>query len=783
AGARDFFDAVAAEPFSFWTDPDDRRINTGILNFSRLVLLREVMQAQADSQKAIWAAAFGWAALRQAPDPSRGQAQDAARGEGDPAFGGDSPQTQAVRTAAAIQMARDEWPWLGPLVFTRWQAEGERDPRAGFALFGLDGTPSPLGLPLMSEAAAKPVLTAGRYAPDDARIAYPSTWRVLSDGADAPQNDPSPVVVTFRGTRLDLTVRRGPYRGYLWVTIDGAPANSLPRDEQGRSFVVLYDPLAQAAEVTLARGLSDGEHRAEISAEGGWGQWPIASWTVARERDSLSLPTWLGVGLGAVAGAITWRVSASARRRVGAWARERGTRNAQQVVERAVWVGLFGSGALFYLSPNIALSWLLLALLALFTLWQPVGGLALIAFAIPFYVQPTSLGIGSYAVVEVVVVLCAAGYLGRGLVALMRSPRARAEHFWRTRASRLWRQLSVMDWVVLGWVACGVIGVMSAENVGVANREFRVVIVEPALYYAMIRASRANVRPLINAFLAGATVIAVKAVADWITQSDLIAAEGVLRARSVYFSPNNLALYLDRAVALALSLALFGRTRRAWYGAACAVMMLALYLTFAKGTWLIALPMALLFIGLTRGRKVLLGSLGVLALIVVSLLPIAGTERLRSLLDLSGGTGFIRLQLWQSALAMIRDHPLWGVGLDNFLYQYRTRYILPAAFAEPGLSHPHNILLDFWTRLGLPGVGLLLFMLTAFWRRARAVYRRLPEGDARALALGVMAAMVAALAHGLIDNSFFLVDLAFVLMLTLAVLERLWVEAQLISTA
>ena len=36
-----------------------------------------------------------------------------------------------------------------------------------------------------------------------------------------------------------------------------------------------------------------------------------------------------------------------------------------------------------------------------------------------------------------------------------------------------------------------------------------------------------------------------------------------------------------------------------------------------------------------------------------------------------------------------------------------------------------------------------------------------------------MASMLAALAHGLIDNSFFLVDLAFVLMLTLAIVGNL----------
>jgi O-antigen ligase len=81
--------------------------------------------------------------------------------------------------------------------------------------------------------------------------------------------------------------------------------------------------------------------------------------------------------------------------------------------------------------------------------------------------------------------------------------------------------------------------------------------------------------------------------------------------------------------------------------------------------------------------------------------------------------------------------------------------------------------LDFWTRLGLLGLLVAVLMLIGFWREAWALYRRLPEGDMRALTIGLMAAMVASLAHGLIDNSFFLVDLAFVLMLMLAAIQTL----------
>jgi O-antigen ligase len=140
-------------------------------------------------------------------------------------------------------------------------------------------------------------------------------------------------------------------------------------------------------------------------------------------------------------------------------------------------------------------------------------------------------------------------------------------------------------------------------------------------------------------------------------------------------------------------------------------------------------------------------------------------------LDASTGTTFFRIQLWQSSVAMIRDHPLLGVGLDNFLYHYRSYYVLPTAWEEFNLSHPHNLVLDFWLRLGLLGVGILVWLLVAFFRRGWQAYRGLPEGRERLLVLGLLAGMVNFVAHGLVDNAFFLVDLAFVFVLMLALVQ------------
>jgi putative inorganic carbon (HCO3(-)) transporter len=187
-------------------------------------------------------------------------------------------------------------------------------------------------------------------------------------------------------------------------------------------------------------------------------------------------------------------------------------------------------------------------------------------------------------------------------------------------------------------------------------------------------------------------------------------------------------------------------------------------------------------LGVLAGGRWLWGTLGAAAAAAVAAIPLLRTPRFAALLDSRSGATFFRLQLWRSSWTMFRDHPWLGVGPDNFLYQYRGRYILPAAWQEPDLSHPHNILLDYGCRLGLGGLVALLWLQAAFWRKALPL-RRLADPNRRALALGLMGSMVNFLAHGLVDASHFLIDLAFVFFLTLGIIEWLAVNDDCSYTA
>lgn len=795
-GAGPAFDAAAGKPYGYDTGPDDRRADLDRLNFSHFVLLREEMERHDDGNKALWAGQWGWNALPpgwSGPPSIWGQVSEA---------------QQADYTLRALERARLEWPWAGPLFLERLRGPATADdPRWGFALVGPDSRPRPLYDALRTQAAtphdAPPLAYPGWHPAADPAARYSGGWRFSELGADISQNGDQ-VTFTFRGTDLGLTVRRADYRAYLYVTIDGQPANALPHDQRGAYLVLTAPDPAQPGVATLpvAHGLPDGVHTAEIVAERGWGQWALVGFSVGRSTASTAPPQIL-IGLLAVMGAgfavgvVRFGMRVLTMRRALAhedfralsrpawlwswlaaltfylttwltWGQE--TASFYRRLGEAFQIGLTAAAAaLFYYSPWVILNVLSGLALALLILLRLDLGLMLVAFFAPFYLQPKPLWQWSFSMVEITLLMSFAAWIIRTVSS---RPwvvgRFRSDHWLLTTDHWL-------DWGVLALVVVGAAAAVSAEFQGVAWREWRVVFLEPALFYLMLRTTPLDRRAwwrIMDAFVLGAVVVAVVGLVQYATGNNIITAEeGLVRLRSVYGSPNNVGLYLERALPLLVAVGLMGRERRrrrAYLGALL-IIVPALVLSFSKGTLFFGVPAALATVLLLWGGRralVLLGAVAGVALAGLALL--LRLPGLSERLNLASATTVFRLNLWRSTIAMIRDHPWLGVGPDNFLYQYRGHYILPAAWQEPSLSHPHNIVLDFWSRLGLLGLAVGVWLQMGFWRIGRQVWREERDPDGRALAAGWMGAMAATLAHGLVDNSIFLVDLAFVFMLSLA---------------
>ena len=839
AGAAPYFDVVVGKPYGFDTGPDDRRVDEAALNFSRLLLLREVMVRHGDVGKAVWASHWGWNAL-----PPGWTGAPSIWGQAD-------EKTQAAHTVAALERARAEWPWAGALILEHFQPlAAPDDPRWGFALVGADSVPRPVYDAVAAWAAALPeAAPVGGYPALNPWATYEGGWRVGPVGADVGR-DGDRATFRFDGTAVALTVRRGPYRAFLYVTVDGRPAGALPQDETGGAYVVLYDTASTVVTVPLATGLDPGPHTVELVAEGGQTQWALVDWRVgaaplcdgfAWKVGGLAVAGLVLVALlvhdirrtrtlaSADSGALRlWRaptlassdcgefrlrraqssrrvVEPSSRRAVALWASlGRGFLGWPEWRQVALAVGLTGllwatasaSWGSNWESPWFIVSLLTLPMLALIFALRPDWGLALVAVAAPFYLHPGAMLYGALSLPEVLVALCGVGVVvRRGLgdkgtggqgdkgTRGQGDKETRGQGDRRTGGKAL-TGLTLLDLSVLLMLLAAVVAGLFAADSGAALWELRAVFLFPALYYALLRLSHLDGSAAwwtVDGWVVGALGVALVGLVQYALGRNVAIAEGGLpRLQSVYYSPNNVGLYLGRVWPLLVSVAIWGRgRRRATYALASVPVTLALGLSFSRGALLLGLPAALLVMGWQAGGRARWLALALVLAGALALAPLLRVPRFASLFDLRQGSTFFRLELWRSSLAMIREHPWFGIGPGNFQAAYRTRYILPRAWSEPNLEHPHNVYLDHWTRLGLLGLLAGLAVQVAFWRAVRPSPSPHPppshdswEGEDEVLLLGLAGSMASLLAHGLVDNTLFFPDLALIFCLTLALVQR-----------
>lgn len=809
AQANRWFDVVATQIYGFATEPG-QPADPAVLGFSRTELVRQVMLQHDDAETPIWATAFGWAVIEDDWTGRKSLWKQAI------------PAVQSQRTANAVLYVRRHWPWLGPMLAIRWDTAdlAPQDPAAAFAL---TGHPEILGA-FQTMSHSVHVATPGQYPANHLTGRYSGNWRFADDPplADIPRQEPRTLKIAFQGSRFDLTIHRGPYRAYLWVTVDKDdaaieneaetfPANALPQDSDGQTYLVLYDPLYGSDTVTLARHLTPGFHEIEITAEGGWGQWAIAGWTVYDEPDTrpyqvgLLLSGLLAVGSSWPVFWLLFHTLVGLSRSLWAWSEI--TIALYATLGNRIHIALtFGLGIGLYLAPE----WLALAILPFlgFTiLLRPDLGLMLIVASLSFFQAPVDLPFKDFSPVEFTLALTLLGLVGQSLVYLARRHYAPEE--WaadmplsQPRLTATWPRPAAMDYAALALVIVSLLATFKAQHFGVSMFEWRRVVLESVIFYFLVRVGfDFETRPLnqltdpppmapgtipnwawrlVDAFVVGAVAQSLLALYFYFFTDWAVTAEGVYRALGLaYGSPNNLALFLERVWPILLVIVLLKTGVRRWlYGFSLMVVSLTIFLTFSKGALLIGLPltvigMALLYLlrqGGQHTRRVMIVTTITLTLLALSLLPLSQTARFQGVWDVSpGSTTFFRLKLWQASVDMLADYPVLGIGLDNFLYQYRTHYILPAAWQEPNLNHPHNLILDFGIRLGVGGIIILLWLQATFWRPAWRLYRQ----HGQPLVLGLMGSMITFLGHGLVDNSYFLVDLAFVFFLTLGLIQRL----------
>ncbi|HKV57608.1 MAG TPA: O-antigen ligase family protein, partial [Ktedonobacteraceae bacterium] len=449
--------------------------------------------------------------------------------------------------------------------------------------------------------------------------------------------------------------------------------------------------------------------------------------------------------------------------------------------------GNLGGSRIFTLNPLLSLPFLLLfALLAWYRLPFAV---ALLPITIPYYYfEKPVYSHYQFELAEIVLGVCIA-------IALIQF--FFQQNTWQYRLS--WREvrdrLGPFAIPILVFVLAAAISVGIAFARRNALRAFHEEIVAPLLYLLLafycLRA-RQDVARLLLALFTSAFIITVQGLVQYYLFRNTIAPDpdGVRRVHALFGSANNIGLFFDYSLPIGIALLIsghrevFGRLNtwgvRIMIGIALLPMLLVLYLSQSGGAW-VAIACATVFIvlfSLPNRRMFWLGCLGLLVVLLAGgfVLRHHIIDFLNRHLSFNGVSTFTkRLYLWESALKMIRDRPLFGFGMDNWLCFYSANHVcvnptmnlhhywvlyipgthtLTGLSDEPTLSHPHNIFLQVWVSMGIFGLlafvavlALITWLFTRILKTLRAMGGETRD-HLRWMVIGVGASLLAAMIQG-----------------------------------
>lgn len=106
----------------------------------------------------------------------------------------------------------------------------------------------------------------------------------------------------------------------------------------------------------------------------------------------------------------------------------------------------------------------------------------------------------------------------------------------------------------------------------------------------------------------------------------------------------------------------------------------------------------------------------------------------------------VRTIFWRNTVEMIREHPVMGVGLNNWRVNYPAATL--KGTPDPTLQNrsperAHNDVLQVWAELGTIGLGLLVIVVGVFLREALKGLRAVKEREEQVVLIGALAGLAA----------------------------------------
>lgn len=230
---------------------------------------------------------------------------------------------------------------------------------------------------------------------------------------------------------------------------------------------------------------------------------------------------------------------------------------------------------------------------------------------------------------------------------------------------------------------------------------------------------------------------------------------GLMRVDGLFDHPLSLGDYLALTAPLGIMLLAFGKVTgryKTWLAVSVVTMLVALVLTFAREAW-VAIPVAILFVGLTVDRRVLKVAIPPIAVLAALAVPFVGAIN-------KVDSGQQRFTLFRLTLPLIKTHLLLGAGPGRYGGHVAAITHTPL-YAEYHVANffygTGNQIDQFWTHLlaetGILGVVTFLAMIMACFLAGRRAYLDSGDPRRRAIILGLLCAVPSAVVLSAVSST------------------------------
>jgi O-antigen ligase len=191
----------------------------------------------------------------------------------------------------------------------------------------------------------------------------------------------------------------------------------------------------------------------------------------------------------------------------------------------------------------------------------------------------------------------------------------------------------------------------------------------------------------------------------------------------------------------------FGARDRMWPALVLPAIVVALFLTLGRGAWVgTSIAVAVIF-SLKNFR--LMAAIPVVLAVAFALAPDTVTRRMTSVFDLQDPSNRDRVAMLNTGVAMVRAHPLTGVG-PNMIEKVYTQYRAPGAVQQTN-QHLHNVPMQIAAERGLVALGVFIWFVI---RLGGSLLKMFRSGESRVLAATGLASLIAMLAAGMFEYNF-----------------------------